>query len=244
MSVTSNEIWSKELQVRINSIDWREIYQNINIFGFAKIPTILSGNECTELQALYENGLFRSVIDMQRYSFGQGEYKYFSYPLPNTINNLRQLFYPKLVELANDWNVKMSCGRVYPRDHSEFITHCKLVGQNRPTPLILKYGTEDYNCLHQDLYGECHFPFQIVFCLNQYGNDYNGGEIVLVEQRPRKQSKASVITLGKGQGLILAVSARPVPSKRGYSKVILRHGVSSIHSGNRYTLGIIFHDAK
>jgi len=180
---------------------------------------------------------------MQRYSFGSGEYKYFHYPLPRLVDMLRHSLYEKLAPLANEWNMKMGLAANYPTSLNEFTNNCHRVGQCRPTPLILKYGEQDYNCLHQDLYGEMQFPLQAIFALNQRNIDYNGGEIVLVEQRPRKQSRASVVTLEQGDALIFAVSARPIVSTRGHNKVILRHGVSTINSGERYSLGVIFHDA-
>ncbi len=242
--VLSKEIENSDLINKIENIDWQLIYQNLHVLGYAKIPAVLTPQECKTMLGLYDVGQFRSTISMAQYSFGSGVYKYFSYPLPNLVSQLRHTLYSKLVNLANDWNVKMGIPKKYPDTLRQYTDECHGAGQNRPTPLILRYGTDDYNCLHQDLYGEMQFPLQSIFALNQKGDCFEGGEIVLVEQRPRKQSRASVITLNAGEGLIFAVSARPVVSARGYSKVILRHGVSQIHSGQRYSLGVIFHDAK
>ena len=181
---------------------------------------------------------------MGRHGFGRGEYKYFDYPLPKIVASLRAAFYPRLVPIANRWNKQMSLDGEYPIDHEEFLARCQKAGQTRPTPLLLKYEAGDYNCLHQDLYGEWVFPLQVAILLSQPGKDFSGGEFVMTEQRPRMQSRPEVVPLGLGDAVVFAVSHRPVQGTRGMYRVNLRHGVSRLHSGQRYTLGVIFHDAK
>jgi hypothetical protein len=210
------------------------------------IPGVLTKNICNEIAGYYaEDHRFRSRIEMSRYSFGQGEYKYFTYPLPEGVQQLRASIYPQLAPLANQWVERLGSKLTkYPEKLSDFTEHCHRAGQKRPTPLLLKYGTGDFNCLHQDLYGDIAFPFQVTCFLSQRGKDFDGGEFVLAEQQPRRQSRVEVLTPEQGDAVIFAVHHRPVRGTRGYYRANLRHGVSTVHSGERYTLGIIFHDAK
>jgi hypothetical protein len=206
---------------------------------------MLETDECDEIRALYqEKKLFRSHIVMERHNFGRGEYRYFSYPLPDVVTRLRTSFYPHLVPIANGWNDAMGFDVRFPDTHAEFIRRCHDSGQTKPTPLILKYGPDDYNCLHQDLYGEHVFPLQIAILLSEPKRDFTGGEFVMTEQRPRMQSRPMVVQLRKGDGVVFAVNQRPVQGKKSVYRVNLRHGVSRLRSGSRHTLGIIFHDAQ
>jgi hypothetical protein len=208
------------------------------------IERLISPTECAGLAALYPNdALFRSRVVMAKHGFGRGEYKYFRYPLPELVGRLRTTLYPSLVGIANRWNEKMGIGATFPAKHSEFLKRCHGAGQRRPTPLLLQYGPGDYNCLHQDLYGEHVFPLQLTILLSEPGRDFAGGEFVMTEQRPRMQSRAEVVALGKGDAVIFAVRERPVQGARGVYRVHLRHGVSRVRSGRRHTAGIIFHDA-
>jgi hypothetical protein len=212
--------------------------------GHATTGPILSQEECNELALLYgEEENFRSHVHMARHGFGRGEYKYFRYPLPSIIQRLRSTFYSHLVPVANLWQQKMQLETSYPADHAEFVRRCAENGQTRATPLILRYTAGDYNCLHQDLYGEHVFPLQIAVLLSKPGADFVGGEFVLTEQRPRMQSRAEVVPLSQGEAVIFAVHHRPVQATRGTYRVNMRHGVSRLHSGERRTLGLIFHDA-
>jgi uncharacterized protein len=230
---------------RIDQLDWQRTTQELDEYGNALLPGILSSNECDALAALYpDDKNFRSRVVMERYSFGRGEYKYFRYPLPEIISELRTTLYSHLVEVANGWNRVMGIDLRYPKQHADFIRRCHQAGQSRPTPLLLQYGPGDFNCLHQDLYGEHVFPIQVTILLSDPGRDFTGGEFVLIEQRPRMQSRAEVVALAKGDAVVFAVHHRPVRGKRGFYRVNFRHGVSRLRSGNRYTLGIIFHDAK
>ena len=232
--------------IRDNEIDWERVRSHLADRGFALIPGVLAKKNCEEIAGYYaDENRFRSRIEMSRYSFGQGEYKYFTYPLPEIVQQLRSSIYPQLAPLANDWAERLG-GRMprYPAKLSEFIEQCHRAGQKRPTPLLLKYGAGDFNCLHQDLYGEIFFPFQVTFFLSQHGRDFAGGEFVLAEQQPRRQSRIEVISPAQGDAVIFSVHHRPVPGTRGFYRAKLRHGVSTIHSGHRYTLGIIFHDGK
>ena len=230
---------------RVDALDWAHIAQELDDHGYALLGEILAPEECDALAALYpEEEHFRSRVIMERYSFGRGEYKYFRYPLPAIISELRTTLYPHLTEVANRWNQAMGSDVRYPREHAAYLRLCHGAGQSRPTPLLLRYGPGDFNCLHQDLYGEQVYPIQITILLSKPGEDFTGGEFVLVEQRPRMQSRAEVVALGKGSAVAFAVHQRPVQGKRGYYRVNFRHGVSRLRSGNRYTLGIIFHDAK
>jgi len=225
-------------------IDWTGIAEGLDARGFAMIPKLLPEARCSIMAGLYSNeSQFRSRIVMARHGFGRGEYKYFAYPLPDLIARLRTGLYPGLAMIANRWNLTMGLDARYPASHEAFLERCHQAGQDRPTPLLLHYGAGDYNCLHQDLYGGHIFPLQVAILLSQPGRDFTGGEFVLTEQRPRMQSRASVVPLSQGDAVVFAVHNRPVRGARGTYRVTLRHGVSEILSGQRYTLGIIFHDA-
>jgi uncharacterized protein len=212
--------------------------------GFAVFDKLLTPEQCQGIASLYDGDGFRSHIVMGRHGFGRGEYKYFSYPLPDLIGTLRTTLYPHLAPIANRWNAAMGIEVRYPDDHAAFIKRCHQAGQTRPTPLLLQYGADDYNCLHQDLYGEHVFPLQVAILLSEPGRDFAGGEFVLTEQRPRMQSRAEVVPLRQGDAVVFAVHNRPVQGMRGVYRVNLRHGVSRVRSGHRHTVGIIFHDAK
>ena len=229
---------------RTGAIQWTEVRATLDAQGWARIGNLLSPAECCAISALYDDGShFRSKVLMARHGFGKGEYKYFGYPPPPLVEKLRAEIYPQLVPLANRWNEAMDNGVRYPANHAEFVLRCHKAGQTRPTPLLLRYRSGDYNCLHQDLYGEHVFPLQTAILLADPAADFIGGEFVLSEQRPRMQSRVSVVPLGLGDAVIFAVHHRPVRGKRGYYKVNMRHGVSELRSGLRHTLGIIFHDA-
>ncbi|WP_431081338.1 2OG-Fe(II) oxygenase [Pseudomonas thivervalensis] len=227
------------------NLDWPTLEHSLDQDGCAIIRNLLPPSQCRQLSGLYtEPGLFRSRVIMARHGFGRGEYQYFRYPLTNLIQQLRQSLYPMLVPLANRWNECMGLEVRYPHEHADFIQRCHAAGQSHPTPLLLQYGPQDYNCLHQDLYGEEVFPLQVAILLSEPGQDFTGGEFVLTEQRPRMQSRPQVIDLKQGDALVFAVHQRPVKGVRGYYRVNMRHGVSRVHSGRRHTLGIIFHDAQ
>lgn len=228
----------------VDSLNWTEINLELNQKGFASISELLSEGECKEIKQLYSQPIYRSVINMQRYRFGMGEYKYFNYPLPRVIQFLREGFYPKLAVIANQWSQLLGDEENYPLTHNDFISRCIEHNQSRPTPLILHYQKGGFNTLHQDLYGEIYFPFQVVIALSQRGQDYEGGELVMTEQLPRAQSKANVLTPNQGDAIIFTTNFRPVKGTRGYYKSRMKHGVSEIKSGERYALGIIFHDAN
>jgi hypothetical protein len=234
------------VQERIDALDWSALEQSLSARGYAITTPILAAAECDAIVALYNDETrFRSHIIMERHRFGVGDYKYFSHPLPETVAGLRTSAYPHLAKVANQWAEALGESRPpYPMDHAAFLKICHKAGQTRPTPLVLHYETGGYNCLHQDLYGEIAFPLQMVFLLGQQGREWEGGELVLVEQQPRAQSKAEVVAAGQGQAIIFTTRYRPVKGSRGYYRVNLRHGVSRVHRGSRYTLGIIFHDAK
>jgi uncharacterized protein len=226
------------------AIDWERVGSELDARGSAVIQNLVSADECDVLAALYsDDPRFRSRIVMARHGFGRGEYKYFSYPLPATIGKLRTALYPQLAEVANRWNKAMGIDVRFPDAHAAFIKRCHAAGQRRPTPLLLRYGADDYNCLHQDLYGEHMFPLQLTLLLSEPGRDFTGGEFLLTEQRPRMQSRAEVVALGKGDAVVFAVHQRPVQGARGVYRVTMRHGVSRVRSGQRHTAGIIFHDA-
>ena len=228
---------------KVLALDWKQAAHDLDAKGFAVLPKLLAPAECTALSALYSDDTqFRSRIDMTRHGFGRGEYKYFSYPLPALIADLRAALYPPLAEVANRWNAAMGMDVRYPDEHAEFLERCHRSGQTQPTPLLLKYAAGDYNCLHQDVYGEHVFPLQVAILLAEPGRDFTGGEFVLTEQRPRMQSRASVVPLGQGDAVAFAVHYRPVQGMRGTYRVNLRHGVSEIRTGLRHTAGIIFHD--
>ena len=230
---------------RIQAIDWTSIAQDLDAHGSAKVAHLLSQEECEMVATYYaQDDLFRSRIVMGRHGFGRGEYKYFRYPLPRLIGELRTRIYPYLVPIANRWQTAMGLKAHYPAMHKDFIERCHQAGQTKATPLVLQYGAEDYNCLHQDLYGEQVFPLQLTILLSQPHKDFTGGEFVLTEQRPRMQSRPEVVPLRQGDAVIFPVNQRPVQGQRGLYRVNMRHGVSRIRSGHRQTLGIIFHDAK
>ena len=236
---------SSDVAARVDAIDWAAASGELDSQGCTVLKGLLPPAECRALAALYpDDGLFRSRVVMGRHGFGRGEYKYFSYPLPPAIAQLRPALYARLVGVANRWNEAMGIDIRYPEDHDTFLKRCHAAGQNRPTPLLLQYGTGDYNCLHQDLYGENVFPLQVAILLSEPGRDFEGGEFVLTEQRPRMQSRPEVVPLRQGDAVAFAVHHRPVQGTRGFYRVNLRHGVSRIRSGQRHTLGIIFHDAK
>lgn len=240
-----NAIAGAAILERVETIDWERVFRDLDDQGCAVIERLLSPDECRALAGLYPGDEhFRSRIVMGRHGFGRGEYKYFRYPLPALIASLRTALYPHLAPIANRWNHAMGLAARYPDAHSEFIERCRQAGQTRPTPLLLQYRTDDYNCLHQDLYGEHVFPLQIAILLSDPGTDFSGGEFVITEQRPRMQSRPIVAPLRQGDGVVFAVHHRPVQGARGVYRVNLRHGVSRVRSGMRHTIGIIFHDAK
>lgn len=231
-------------EARIAGYDWQAITGELDGFGCAVLPGLLSTDECGAIAALYpDESRFRSRVVMARHGFGKGEYRYFSYPLPDLIGGLRTAIYPRLAGLADRWNARMGIDQRYPADHAAYLARCREAGQARPTPLLLQYGPGDYNCLHQDLYGELVFPIQVAILLSEPGEDFTGGEFVLTEQRPRMQSRAEIVPLRRGDAVAFAVHNRPVQGTRGTYRVNLRHGVSRLRSGRRHTVGIIFHDA-
>lgn len=235
----------ERMHARIAALDWEHLQRMLDEQGYAVLPPLLDAEECQKMIETYEQpSLFRNTIDMARYRFGIGEYKYYQAPLPDLLQELREGLYPQLSIAANRWLDQLGRDAIYPDSLSEFLDHCHQHGQSRPTPLILKYEAGGYNCLHQDLYGDVYFPFQVVFVLNQKDIDYTGGEFLLMEQRPRAQSRGHALSLVQGAGLIFPTQHRPVAGTRGTYKTTLRHGVSTITSGTRYSLGIIFHDAK
>jgi hypothetical protein len=230
---------------RIGTLDWRRIEADLDGHGCAVASEVLSPEECRSFASSYAEGeCFRSRIVMARHGFGRGEYQYFRYPLPETIAELRTALYPPLSGVANRWNEEMGISVRYPNDHAAFLKRCHEAGQMQPTPLLLQYEKGDYNCLHQDIYGEHVFPLQVAFLLSNPDADFEGGEFVLTEQRPRMQSRVEVVPLKQGDAVIFPVHHRPVRGSRGWYRVNMRHGVSRLRSGKRYTLGVIFHDAK
>lgn len=240
----SNNISGKNITERVEELDWQRILHDLDVQGSAIIEHLITSAECDTLAQLYpQDRIFRSQVLMAQHGFGRGEYKYFSYPLPDLINDLRTTIYPCLVPTANRWNSVMGIDVRYPEKHADFIIRCHNAGQLKPTPLLLQYGPGDYNCLHQDLYGEHVFPLQVTILLSEPERDFTGGEFVLTEQRPRMQSRPEVVPLRQGDLLIFAVHHRPVQGTRGLYRVNLRHGVSRVRSGRRHTVGIIFHDA-
>ena len=229
---------------RLDAFDWPRAAQELDAQGWTVLPGLLSADECRAMAGLYGRGEgFRSQVVMARHGFGRGEYRYFSYPLPPLVQALRTALYPRLAPLANRWHERMGMAVRFPDDHAAFIARCHQAGQARPTPLLLQYGPDDYNCLHQDLYGEHVFPLQAAVLLSEPGEDFDGGEFVLTEQRPRMQTRAAVVPLRRGDAVLFAVNSRPAPGARGDYRVNLRHGVSRLRSGHRHTLGVIFHDA-
>ncbi|PWK67581.1 2OG-Fe(II) oxygenase [Aminobacter sp. AP02] len=229
----------------VSNLDWARIARDLDEFGVTPTGPLLDRQACLDLRALYDNDAhFRSRIVMQRHGFGSGEYKYLANPLPDVIGRLRRGFYERLAPFANAWNERMGLDRRYPAELDAFLAECHADGQTRPTPLLLKYGPGDYNCLHQDVYGAHLFPIQLVILLSDPQTEFEGGELVMTEQRPRMQSRAEVVSLGLGHGALFAVNDRPKAGTRGDYRVKMRHGVSRIRSGERFTLGIIFHDAR
>jgi uncharacterized protein len=227
------------------SHDWSRVVQDLDAHGSALLPNVLTTSDCGDLVGLYpDDRHFRSRIVMAQHGFGRGEYKYFAYPLPGVVAALRTALYARLAPTANRWSVSMDVDVRYPDAHENFVTRCHRAGQTRPTPLLLKYGEGDFNALHQDLYGEHVFPLQVAILLSEPGDDFTGGEFVLTEQRPRMQSRVEVVPLHRGDAVVFAVHNRPVQGTRGVYRVNMRHGVSRVRSGRRYTLGVIFHDAK
>ncbi len=234
-----------EISRRLETLDWPRLEGELDEQGYATTGPLLTPEECDALIATYpDDELFRSKVVMARHGYGRGEYRYYAYPLPPLIAKLRSSLYPRLAAIANRWEAMLGRDAPYPADHNAFLERCHEAGQQRPTPLILKYGEGDYNRLHQDLYGELAFPLQAAFLLSAPGHRFTGGEFVLTEQRPRMQSRAEVVPLARGEGVIFAVNQRPVKGTRGVYRVAMRHGVSRLRSGERFTLGVIFHDAS
>ncbi len=235
---------SRPAEPRAGAIDWSAASAELDARGWAILPKLLSAKECDTVASWYaRDDAFRSRVVMARHGFGRGEYRYFAYPLPALIAELRTDLYPHLAPIANRWHDAMGIQTRFPAEHAAFIERCHAAGQNRPTPLLLQYGKDDYNCLHQDLYGEHVFPLQVAILLSEPGRDFEGGEFVLTEQRPRMQTRAAVVPLTQGDAVVFAVNFRPVRGARGFYRVNLRHGVSALRAGHRHTLGIIFHDA-
>lgn len=234
-----------DIRTRVSRLDWDAIAGSLDEQGYAKVGRFLTASECGELVSLYdEEGRFRSRVVMERLNFGRGEYKYFNRPLPRPVQSLRRHLYPPLAEIANTWAKRLGQRRRYPSKLDEFLDYCAKRGQTKPTPLMLCYGKGDYNCLHRDIYGEVAFPFQFVTVLSRRGKDFEGGELLLVEQRPRAQSIGTAIPLDRGEGVIFTTRERPVRGRRGDYRVNMRHGMSRLTRGRRVALGIIFHDAK
>jgi hypothetical protein len=233
------------LATQIAALDWTSIAAQLDGYGCATTGQLLTSQQCATLAETYaSNAPFRSRVVMARHGFGRGEYKYFAYPLPDLVATLRGALYPPLADIANRWNDAMAIGVRFPRDHATYLARCHKAGQTKPTPLLLAYRAGDYNCLHQDVYGEHVFPLQVAFLLSRPGEDFTGGEFVLTEQRPRMQSRAEIVPLAQGEGVIFPVHHRPVQGTRGFYRVNMRHGVSRLRSGRRHTLGVIFHDAE
>jgi hypothetical protein len=246
MSALLQPRWHSDgLIQRIDWVDWAGVSAQLDAQGSARIPALLDPGECDAIAGLYDRpDGFRSTVTMARHGFGRGEYRYFSYPLPAAVAALRSAVYPHMVAIANRWNEAMAIDARYPVEHARFIARCHEAGQTRPTPLLLRYDKGDYNCLHQDVYGEHVFPLQLVVLLSRPQHDFEGGELVLTEQRPRMQSRVEVLPLRQGDAAVFAVRERPVKGSRGSYRVQMRHGVSRIHAGRRHTLGVIFHDAR
>jgi hypothetical protein len=242
---SSRENGGNGIGARVAALAWDRIAAELDARGWATTGPLLERGECDQLAALYdEDAPFRSRVVMARHGFGQGEYRYFAYPLPRRVAALRHALYDRLVPIAENWRVRLGgAGDPYPADHEDYLARCHEAGQVRPTPLLLRYGPGDYNCLHQDLYGALAFPIQAAFLLSEPGKDFQGGEFVLTEQRPRMQSRIHVVPLGLGEAVLFAVNHRPVDGSRGTYRVAMRHGVSPLRAGRRHTLGIIFHDA-
>ena len=232
-----------DLQQRIKEVNWTEVTESMHTKGYAQIPNILSADECDALVNQYPADIYRKTIVMEHHGYGFGQYKYYSYPLPRLVQALRESVYPHIAPIANKWMEVLNIDKQFPGNLNELTELCHQHNQLRPTPLILKYNKGGYNAMHQDLYGEVYFPMQLVICLNEPGKDYEGGEFVLVEQRPRMQSKAIVLNPRKGDMLLFTTNFRPVMGSKGYYRVNMKHGVSEVTNGERHTLGIIFYDA-
>jgi hypothetical protein len=242
--MTTSAVSVTPAEERVAAYDWQALAGELDNYGCAVLSKLLAPEECRAIAALYQDeSRFRSQIHMARHGFGKGEYRYFKYPLPSLLDSLRTSLYVRLASIANRWNERMGIGEHYPDDHASFLQRCHDAGQTRPTPLLLQYVAGDYNCLHQDLYGDLAFPIQVAILLSEPGKDFTGGEFVLTEQRPRMQSRVEVVPLGQGDAVAFAVHNRPVRGSKGNYRVNLRHGVSRVRSGIRHTLGIIFHDA-
>jgi hypothetical protein len=243
-AVATKGATAKALAGRVNALDWTAIAGRLDMEGHAVIERLLTPGECTATASLYvQEDRFRSRVVMARHGYGRGEYKYFAYPLPRLVAQLRDSVYPHLAPIANRWHELSGVPVRFPPRHAEFLRRCHAGGQRRPTPLLLQYGADDYNCLHQDLYGEHVFPLQVTILLSEPGRDFQGGEFIMTEQRPRMQSRPLVVPLAQGDAVMFAVSQRPVQGTRGIYRVNMRHGVSRLRCGRRHTLGIIFHDA-
>lgn len=234
-----------DLGTRIDELDWDAMTAGMNEIGCAQSAPILTPDECAEIVALFDNdSLFRSTVDMGRYRFGNGRYRYFDNPIPAPIAKMRAAFWPHLLPIARDWANKLGRPSLWPDAFDDWLQKCHDAGQERPTPILFAYGPGDWNALHQDLYGALYFPMQVVIGLNEPGIDHTGGEFLMLEQRPRAQSRGTSTTLGHGQALVFTTSERPMESKRGWSKAPMRHGVSVIRSGHRHTLALVLHDAE
>jgi hypothetical protein len=249
MSIVSKEEsisgFVRPAELRVGQYDWRALASELDTHGSAVMEKLIPREACMEIAALYPHEEhFRSHVVMARHGFGKGEYRYFKYPLPSLLSALRTMLYPRLSGVANEWNERMGVDQRYPGTHAEFLQFCHAAGQTRPTPLLLQYAPGDFNALHQDLYGDLAFPIQVAILLSEPGTDFTGGEFVLTEQRPRMQSRAEVVPLRQGDAVAFAVHNRPVNGTRRSYRVNLRHGVSRVRSGQRHTVGIIFHDAR
>lgn len=240
------DVWGRDMiEQRVSGFDWLQAATDLDARGYTILNGLLAPRECERLIKLYgQDELFRSRVVMQRHGLGRGEYKYFGYPLEPLISGLRTALYPHLAPVANRWNQALRVCVRYPLVLANYLALCHAAGQPRPTPLLLRYGQDDYNCLHQDVYGDCIFPLQATVLLSRPHNDFMGGEFVLTEQRPRMQSRVEVVPLDQGDAVIFAVRHRPVSGKRGFYRINMRHGISRIHSGNRYAAGFIFHDSQ
>ena len=244
-TTTARSVVGPDITARVAAVDWAGTSTDLDAHGWAMLDTLLTPQECRAIAGLYDDAdRFRSQVVMARHGFGRGEYKYFAYPLPEIVAELRTALYPRLAPIANRWNASMGITVRFPEAHAAFLERCHRAGQTRPTPLLLQYAEGDYNALHQDLYGEHVFPLQMTILLSEPGKDFTGGEFVLTEQRPRMQSRAEVVPLRQGDGVVFAVRHRPVRGTRGTYRVTMRHGVSRLRSGHRHTVGVIFHDAK
>lgn len=243
--ITEHDHGNRDADNRVSRYDWDAFEIELDSHGCAVLPKLLSAEECRALAGLYaDEHHFRSHIIMARHGFGKGEYRYFSYPLPDRVGDLRNALFPRLSAIANTWNERMRNDHRFPGDLASYLRMCHAAGQTRPTPLLLQYGPGDYNCLHQDLYGDLSFPFQVAILLSEPGRDFTGGEFVLTEQRPRMQSRVEVVALSQGDAVAFPVNHRPVTGTKGDYRVNMRHGVSRVRSGQRHTVGIIFHDAR